>query len=394
MKQAILYLDLGASLTKGFYLGRGDQVVPLMMGPEVAGPLDEPRLKTVRSYNANSRSEHCAWLERDGQTWAVGKLATNLSGGSYIEERKEVRAVDKILAAIGVMKEQLYGDASDVTLHLSLGLLLPFSEFETRLVLWRTLRSIPEFKFRGKSIKLEFVTDTLFRPEGFGLCPARLRAFRDQQHSKVNRLRLISIMLGHRNASQLVIDEGSFQGGKSNSRGPGFDQAEAAAMQAGIYQHSDRPKLQEALIGGNTKLVLSGDSKLSDVTDSVRAGHTAYWSQLEAWLNATLSPQLNSRTYVVVSGGVTCTFGPELSLMQRLSAHFAALGLPPDHYHLGLTADPQWESHPLSALMEPHALNKAELQALVSRMTDVYESFLDFVIARPPAPLVPAGVTA
>ena len=380
MRQQVLYLDLGASLTKGFFLGHHDQVVPLLMGPQVAGPLDPLRLKTVRSYNANSRSEQCAWLERDGSTWAVGQLATNLSGGTYSDERKEVRAIDKILAAIGVMKEQLYGD-EPVTLHLRLGLLMPFSEFETRLSLWRTLRTITEFKFRGKLIKLEFVGDMLFRPEGFGLCLGRLRAFREQHYDKVGRLRLISIMLGQRNASQLVVDEGAFQGGKSNSRGPGFEQAEAAAMQSGVYQQADLPKLQEALVGGDTSVVLAGDSKPFDLAGSVRAGHAAYWSQLHAWLNATLTPQLNGRTYVMVSGGVTGVSGPEGSMMQRLQDHFIALGIPPERYSLGLAADPLWESHPLAALLDRYALTPSELQALVARTTDVYESFLDFVVA-------------
>lgn len=380
MRDDVLYLDLGASLTKGFFLGHHDQVVPLLMGPEVAGPLDQPRLKTVRSYNANSRSEQCAWLEREGSIWAVGKLATNLSGAVYSDERKEVRAIDKILAAIGVMKEHLYGDAS-ITLHLRLGLLMPFSEFETRLSLWRSLRTIQEFKFRGKLIKLEFVGDMLFRPEGFGLCLGRLRTFREQQQQKVGRLRLISIMLGQRNASQLVIDEGAFQGGQSNSRGPGFEQAERAAMQAGVYQQADLPKLQEALVGGETMVVLAGDASLSDVSASVRAGHAAYWSQLQAWLNATLTPQLNGRTYVLVSGGVTGTVGPEGSMMQRLQNHFVSLGLPPERYSLGLVADPQWESHPLAALLDPYALTKPELQSLIARLTDVYESFLDFVVS-------------
>lgn len=388
MKDCVLYLDLGASLTKGFFLGHHDQIIPLLMGPQVAGPLDPLRLKTVCSYNATSRSEQCAWLEREGSTWAVGQLATNLSGGTYSDERKEVRAIDKILAAIGVMKEQLYGDES-VTLLLRLGLLMPFSEFETRLSLWRTLRAIKEFKFRGKLIKLEFVGDMLFRPEGFGLCLGRMRAFRDQQYNKVSRLRLISIMLGQRNASQLVIDEGAFQGGKSNSRGPGFGQAEAAAMQAGVYQQADLPKLQEALVGGGTSVVLAGDSRPSDLSGSVRAGHTAYWSQLHAWLSATLTPQLNSRTYVMVSGGVTGITGPDGSMMQRLQDHFIALGIPPERYALGLAADPLWESHPLSALLDRYALTPGELQTLMARTTDVYESFLDFVVAG--RALSPAG---
>lgn len=385
MSQDVLYLDLGASLTKGFFLGESDQVVPLLMEPEVAGPLDVNRLRAVRSYNASSQGEHCAWLERDGSLWAVGKLATNLRGGSYLEERKEVRAVEKILAAIGVMKERLYGDAP-VTLRLRLGLLLPFSEFETRVSLWLTLRSIKEFKFRGQLIKLEFVSDVFFRPEGFGLCLARLRAFGQQHQHKVSRLRLVSIMLGQRNASQLVIDESTFQGGKSNSRGPGFEQAELAAMQSGTYQQSDLTKLQDALRGGDTKLVLAGDAQLSDVSMSVCVGHVAYWSQLAAWMNATLTPQLNGRTYVMVSGGVTCATSPERSMLQRLQDYFSALGLEPDHYHLGLDADPLWESKPLAQLLEPYALDREELQALVARTTDVYESFLDYVVAtRAPA---------
>ena len=328
----ILYLDLGASLTKGFFRCETGSVEPILMGSEVSGPLSRSHLDTIKSFSTSSRPELCAWLGRGSELRAVGQFAQNFGGESWVDERKELRAVDKILAAIGVIKERSLtisgqGFSPAAPISVQLGVLLPFSEFEDRHRISKELRSLKEFTFRGCPIKLEF-KEISFRPEGFGLCLDAIKALRDRGVNPDHCKQLI-VMAGHRNTSVLVFEGDSFQSGKSTSNGPGFVEALAKGLQSRSFQKTDYPKLMSALVGGKSKVVLRGDKKLTDISDSVKVGLDSYWSLLESFLTANITGYLDDSTTIVISGGAAQIVRPQLEL------YLQGFGLEPIRYQVG-----------------------------------------------------------
>lgn len=103
----VLYLDLGSSLTKGVFSDRQGQPQVLLLGSEISGELTADQIAQYEQLNPQARPEEVAWIKRQEQLRAIGSMAKNFNGGARLEERKEKQAVDKILAAIGVMAERL-----------------------------------------------------------------------------------------------------------------------------------------------------------------------------------------------------------------------------------------------------------------------------------------------
>ncbi|XGW00769.1 MAG: hypothetical protein ACAF41_34285 (plasmid) [Leptolyngbya sp. BL-A-14] len=386
MQPYTLYLDLGASLTKGFFLSpQGPR--PLLIGPEISAPLDRSHLEALKSMNTHIRPELSAWIERSGEIRAIGQFATNFGGESPLQERKEVRAVDKILAAIGVMAEYLHlgrdlKGHEPLLVEVKLGLLVPFSEFETRAAIYKQLRSVNSFQFRGLPLKL-LLKDLWFRPEGHGLCLAQMREL-ESRGIRSDRVKVLSLMFGHRNTSLLVVENTAFQAGKSSSTGPGFIEAEHALSRVGVFQHQDQPKLYSALLGGNPKVVLTGDAAPTDLSQPLKVAHEAYWHRLETWLNANLTPHLGDRTYLVVGGGACeAAYQGGPTIRQRLQGYFDRMGIEASHLTYGLQPSVVGKEQPsphvqkLSQLLMPFAAEPRELTSLITRCGDVYSSLLE-----------------
>lgn len=379
-----LYLDLGASLTKGFFALSGGAAEPLIMGSEVSGPLEASHLNAVKAFNTTSKPEVCAWIglgKEAKETYAIGQFAQNFGGESWVDERKELRAVHKILAAIGVMKERtstvpISGAGFSQVFPLCLGLLLPFSEFEDRTRILKELRAIKEFTFRGNLIKLE-LKDVLFRPEGFGLCLDAIKLLRSRGLNPDHR-KILVVMAGHRNTSVLVFESGSFQSGKSTSTGPGFVEALTKGLQSRAFQKSDQPKLLNALVGGSPKVVLRGDKRLTDISESVKVGRDAYWSLLESFLTSHLTAHLDDRTFIVVGGGASQTVKPQME------DYLQGFGLDSSVYQIGFSGTV--DDHLAQSLIPLVGDPKTELDALASRMSDSYAAFHQLLATRAKAP--------
>ncbi len=401
MQSYTLYLDLGASLTKGFFLSPQGPL-PLLIGPEVSAPLDRSHLETLKSMNTHIRPELSAWVERSGEIRAIGQFATNFGGESPLQERKELRAADKILAAIGVMAEYLHlgrelKGHEPINLDIKLGLLIPFSEFETRAAIYKQLRSVGTFQFRGLPLKLT-LKDLWFRPEGHGLCLSLMRDL-EGRGVRSDRVKVLSLMFGHRNTSLLVVENTAFQAGKSSSTGPGFIEAESALTRVGVFQHQDQPKLCAVLLGGNPRVVLTGDTAPTDLSQQLKVAHEAYWHRLEAWLNANLTPHLGDRTYIVVGGGACdAAYQGGPTIRQRLQHYFDRLGIEASCLTYGLQSAvvgskeaPSPHVQALSQLLLPFAADARELSSLVGRCGDVYSYVLEPIAEKKP---VPSLVTA
>ena len=365
----VLFLDLGASLTKGIFTDQRDQEQLLRLGSAVSGPLTLGQIEHYEKLNPHARSEEAAWLKQGQERRAVGNLAQNFGADTGLKERKEQRAVTKILAAIGVMAERLDllhpKGFQSLPLSLRLGVALPLDEFASRALVSQALQAATAFEFRGTALKLDLVKECRFLPEGAGLWRARVAELKARGLNPDHRT-LIVVMLGHRNASVLVFQHGQLQTGASSSQGPGFSEAVHQGFQTRAFQKTDQPKLFHALVSGETKVVLTGDTAPTDLSEAVAVGLEAYWSRLESFLRLHLSPVMDSKTEFVVSGGAACV------MRSRLQPLFDQWEIPPSRLCFHHNAV-------LEQLLQRHQVEPDELNLWMSRLGDAYAGYKGLV---------------
>jgi len=365
----VLFLDLGASLSKGIFADQHGYEQLLRLGSEVSGPLTLSQIEHYQNLNPHARPEAAAWLKRGQERRAVGSLAQNFGADTGLKERKEQRAVDKILAAIGVMAEHLDllhpKGFQALPISLRLGVALPLDEFASRADLSQALQAATAFEFRGTALKLDLVRECRFLPEGAGLWRARVADLKARGLNPNDRT-IIVIMLGHRNASVLVFKQEHIQPGASSSKGPGFSEAVHQGFQTRAFQETDQPKLFQALVSGHTKVVLTGDAAPTDLSAAVAVGLDAYWSRLERFLRLHLSPELDAQTELVVSGGAACVMRP------RLHQIFDQWEIPSSRLCF-------YQNAALEQLLRLHQVAPDALPLWVSRMGDAYAGYKGLV---------------
>lgn len=364
LPECTLFVDLGSSLTKGFFTNGNGQTHVLTMNSEVSFPIALKDLDIYRQLKQPQHPDKSAWIKRGQEIRAVGLLAQNFGIDTGTTERKERRAVDKILAAIGVMLTRLdlprTKGFKSTPIPLRLGVVLPFDEFASRDAIIAELKAHSRFEFCDMPIAFE-LTDHRFAPEGFCLSRHRAVELLKRQMNPASR-NMIVLMLGHRNTSFLLLEQDQFQKEKSTSQGPGFITAVKQAFKSGVFQTTDHPKLLNALVTGQTKVLLTGDDQPSDISKAVEAGLNAYWLALERFLKSNLSTYLTAKTEIVISGGASSV------VLKRLETLLKKLGI--DRKQIHFYNDPE-----LAQLLIDNGYDRQDNSIWVSRMGDAYAGF-------------------
>ncbi|WP_220186634.1 hypothetical protein [Nostoc sp. ATCC 53789] len=184
----MLSLDPGTSMTKMVY--RVLSEIPykselLCMEPELI-KISKDSLDLYESGQMNRPNpENEAWIEYNGEYYAVGFLAQK-----YFEARinflelKYENAIPKTLAAVGAIAIR---DSLKANFDLSLGLLLPYGEWEDRERLERGLtKALSSFSFRGKQFCINLINFQCL-PEGGGLILTRSKKL-GTDFNKMNKL--------------------------------------------------------------------------------------------------------------------------------------------------------------------------------------------------------------
>lgn len=300
-------VDYGHSLTKVVFSVHG-RIDYLFMQPALTSPLMKEQLQLLKLHNANAEPEDAAWLELENEIRAVGSAAENFGGDTGADERKERRAAFKTLAVLGAIQER-----ADLPQQFEahIGLLLPMTEFVDALRVCQKIQdAAAQFSFRDRSLTLSIPLCKPY-PEGFGLFLGRRSELSLQNIAPDSRTFLI-LMLGHRNASILVFQNGQPQPGKSTSNGPGFREAIASGASVQGILSRDYNKLLSAFVSQNPTVVLAGESQARDVSEALRVGQATYWGQLESFLINHFVRHVDSTCEVVIGGGASQLIAPEL----------------------------------------------------------------------------------
>ncbi len=310
----MLSLDPGTSMTKMVY--RVLSEIPykselLCMEPELI-KISKDSLDLYESGQMNRPNpENEAWIEYNGEYYAVGFLAQK-----YFEARinflelKYENAIPKTLAAVGAIAIR---DSLKANFDLSLGLLLPYGEWEDRERLERGLtKALYSFSFRGKQFCINLINFQCL-PEGGGLILTRSKKL----GTDFNKMNIAVVMLGFRDISAVIFERG-ISTGKTEGLGLAWMLERIKSRTSGQNLHD---LLKAVHLSGPTlkpryckPLARSkkSDFKVEEIAQIIEVADLSrkeYWEKVSTWLKINIPAHIEQ---VIIGGGTSEYLGSEL----------------------------------------------------------------------------------
>ncbi|WP_036486856.1 hypothetical protein [Myxosarcina sp. GI1] len=315
-----LSLDVGASISKAVYTldsVESSQIYYMYMDAEMIVVPEQMLQSFEFDWNLVDAPEHSAWIKSRSKALEVftfGLLARKLKAQKQIHLIKYENAVEKSLAFIGAIAQK-HNLSQKLTINLNL--LIPYNEFESRVILEESIKkAVKSFYFRKTSIKGK-LTQFFCLPEGYGgfLNRVNLKGYDWLKNSK-----LAVIMIGHRNCSCLVFERGTLNNAATIDLGF-IDLIEE------IKKHSIGQKLEDLeevipLIGLNTEKInkllpalLRSQNKSNQEIEfeklkiTIINSRQKVWTSIKSWLDGQIPSMLHE---TIVLGGAAQYFCQEI----------------------------------------------------------------------------------
>ncbi|MEA5573446.1 ParM/StbA family protein [Calothrix sp. UHCC 0171] len=350
--ELILALDFGGSATKGIYSTLEMMILkPLLMEPEVVKISPDSSIDGILGA---TDPENAAWINYQGQTFAVGYLAkTKYYGNEGLKELKYERAVAKTLAAIWVISQKL---KLGTKFRVALVCLLPPGEFENKESFHQQLKTaLADFTTSTGRMGVE-LSEFNCLPEGAGI----YLAYQKQQGKTINTKIIAFVMVGYRNASVLIAEKGIISAdGKTSDLGMIRLLDKVVARTSG----QTASQLAPAIVAAGSdiactpflKLIRSinktnKQQELMQIQQAVKFARSEYTAVLTSWLDQVISR--NGITEILFCGG-TADY-----VRRELNSHYPGI---PCLWGVGADIPQQIDSFGLG-----------------SRLADVYSVFLYF----------------
>lgn len=321
----VLTLDPGSSLTKIIYqiiYGSEERSEPkvLLMEPEVI-PVRGELIEAYESSRLTSADpENEAWIECDGEYYAVGFLAQkNFYANAGLNELKYERAVIKLMAAVGAIAQQ---EGLPDSFCLALALLLPYKEWrDSEKFEQSAAKALSSFCFRGQPLSVPL---QLFecKPEGAGLALTRGKKLGGATKERI----ILVLMLGYRDVSFLLFERGKIVSGGTSpnhyglvllvervqTRTSGLDsepllRAIHTSATTKLKQLKDKQKFFKELL--RSRKPEHQAQEIAQIMEAVRISHLEYWGILSGWLDSVIPALVDE---FVVGGGTAECFKSEL----------------------------------------------------------------------------------
>lgn len=358
----VVTLDPGSSLTKIIYQvivgDSSSELKILSMEPE----LMQITKRRIEEYEAerwtSTEPAEEAWVETQGEYYAVGFLAKQFRGNAGWHELKYERAAIKLLAAIGVIA---YREGLPDIFDLAVIGLLPYKEYkDAHKFEAEVAEALPNFSFRNRPFSINLL---LFdcKPEGAGLALTRGKKLGNAIREKV----VLVLMLGFRDVSFLLIERGKIVDGGTSEQHYGLillvqlfkarssDQSienltrvvHLATTKCKSFK--ERQKLFSELV--RSKKAKNQAKEIAEMMDAFSASHEEYWTILSNnWLDSIVPPRLDEA--VIGGGSSEC-------VKSELKSYFAGTAI---SWHAELEEDVRL------------AFNLSNENALCLRYTDNY----------------------
>lgn len=286
-------IDPGSSATKVAYQLSNHSIKCFSMTPYCAEvPLDYPHRPRLHPDLPYPHIEN-AWVSDPDGCYLLGASAKKFYGSAVRNhDRKFAKALYKVLGVLSHIQHQ-----ERCASPIELGILLPFDEYATKEQLAHNLRlaaAAVEYCGQAQSFVLNKIA---IRPEGAGLFLKGLPKTLD-----IHAARVAVLVIGHRNASWLVTENGLPVLEESVTNDLGF-----RWFVQEVKSHTGY-KDEIAL----AQMLFTGHSLPRDLQTAVDALLPAYWQQLQDFLAEQLPAD-----YVVCGGGAA------LLLQHQVAAFFS-----------------------------------------------------------------------
>ncbi len=319
----VLAIDFGGSLTKLVGGISQDEYVAMTMEPEVV----EVTEGGIRIHEKNAigkgRPKDKSWVKLNGRVYAVGYLAQQFLGDAGLWKAKTEIAVQKLLAALWVMKNHWSQQLGKLRIRVDIACVLPPGEYQEKTQFEANVRDALK-KFGTPDSYLTIACRNFYCfPEGFGV----LSNFEFQWGKDFLKTKEIAvIMLGHRNSSLMVCKRGRVSQFDSSELGfiqlvrkviqrtAGFDETtlSSAIAQAG-YEINPAP-LEKVLRHRDPRM---REEELENLIEAISISRQEFVILLQEWIEKMLPSTV---TEVVLCGG-TADYLEELSALSHLKQH-------------------------------------------------------------------------
>ena len=311
MMEVYLAVDLGSSLIKVLY-GNDSNKLPnyVAIEPEVV-EVPVSTLEAYRRTNFSGDPTHSCFVEVVDRYYAVGKLARKaFHSTTNLARLKSEYAVQRILAALWVAVSKLEGGKK---IKLFLTCLLPPGELKDKQLLKdRLTAALESFDSPNGRLQCRLKYFNCY-PEGGGLS-----LFYQQRHPACKSRTLGVVMLGHRNVSAYIVEDGTSGGFRSSDLGFSIIVRGVQKNTSGYSEGDVTRAVARYLLSGSESYDSSPNSKyldelllrqgdvdrkqeLAQLVTAVKSAKELYWLSISQWLDTQLSEVAD-----ILIGGGTC----------------------------------------------------------------------------------------
>lgn len=308
-----IVIDLGSSLFKIVFTGHEGHPEAIALEPELVANVSPAQI-AARMDEYGTDALRSAWVETEGQIYAAGEFAVDLSGRQYHELGKWQDLLPRVLIVLGLIAHQLQRTEG---LQAQIALCMPRDEVkppERELRIAAIVAAAAVFQFRGQRLRCEI--DIKVVTEGAGLFATQAVAL-ERQGMNPASVTIPVLMGGERNTSLLVYRAGKINPALSSSDGSGFYKfADQVRKSAGVpIGLSD---LIRAIAQGKQRLRIAGNEQIH-IAQFVQEVQEGYTHAIQKYLKAKLPAE---EVYLIAGGGA-------LSLIwEPLEPWFAELEIP------------------------------------------------------------------
>jgi hypothetical protein len=313
-----LALDFGASGSRAIYTGLNFKPHLYVMPPQICLVTGES-VQAFQDFQLNPNQQTTSgYLQVGKEFYAFGAFAKQHFLNLQLQKPKLETAIPKALAMIGLItQEQSLANAGAI--HL--GIVLPYSEYSDRQLFEQVLRdALSDFKFCG--IQKSFSLETFCcLPEGAGVLMQGREAGTNFQN-----LDVAVLMLGYRDTSLLLLNQGEFSRGETERLGFSNLVKSVANNTSKLDQQRLTAAICKAGTNINPKALLPllntvsdsyKDYKLHQLQQSISQAKSQYWLNLNQWLKLQIIQEMDE---IIIAGGTSRYFKSELqSLLTPLT---------------------------------------------------------------------------
>ena len=320
MNELVVAADFGSSLGRAIYTTNSGYVKPELVtfDPEVVEVPGESIANYEKYRLGETSPENSSWVKVGETYYAVGFLAKDRFSTTHCRNSLKIdSAIPLTLSILGAIAHKR--DLPE-KFSVSLGIVLPFSEFRDREKFATMLtKHFSSFTYRGTEYQVDLTKFTAL-PEGGGLLARSRVPKKGQLLVPAAEINLVVLMLGYRNTSLLVMEKGQLTKGLTCDLGFSqlvervqqftSGQTESALVRAICSAREVSDTALEAIALSNNPELRA--MEVIELKGAIADARKEYLALLTNWLSQQI-PASISLDEILIGGGTAQYLKPELT---------------------------------------------------------------------------------